>query len=65
MTPIKARAIMKAGLPPPHLIGGTKENNSFHVTIQNCRIASERVTSVTTKSSSSICGPRVKAFLNC
>jgi len=62
--PIKERAIMKAGFPPPHLIGGTQENKSFQVTIMNYIIASPNETSVTIISSSSIYGPSIKAFLN-
>lgn len=63
--PTNVSAIMNAGLPPPHLIGGTKENNNFQGTRQNCNKASDSVTSVKIMSSSSIYGPRVKAFLNC
>ena len=33
--PMKESAIIKAGFPPPHLIGGTKENIIFQKTIKN------------------------------
>ena len=52
--PINVSAIINAGFPPPHFIGGTIENKSFQNTIKNYKIASIKVTSVTTISSSSI-----------
>ena len=52
--PMKLSAIMKAGFPPPHLIGGTNENKSFQVIIKNYIIASPKDTSMTIMSSSSI-----------
>lgn len=65
MTPINPRAIIKAHFPPPHFIGGTIAKNNFQKTNKNQKIESDNVTSVTIKSSSSIYGPRIKAFLNC
>jgi len=62
--PMKESAIMKAGFPPPHLIGGTRAKNSFQVTIKNYIMASPNVTSNTIISSSLIYGPSIKAFLN-
>jgi len=52
--PMNESAIIKAGFPSPHLIGGTKENKSFQKTIMNYIRASGKVTSVTIISSSSI-----------
>lgn len=52
--PMNVSAMINAGLPPPHLIGGTSENKSFQNTIKNYIIASSKVTLVTIISSSSI-----------
>jgi len=35
ITPIKVSATIKAYLPPPHLIGGIIENNSFQLISKN------------------------------
>jgi len=62
--PINDSAMMKAGFPPPHLIGGTIAKKSFQVMIRNYIIASNNETSITIISSSLIYGPSIRAFLN-
>jgi hypothetical protein len=52
--PMNESAMINAGFPPPHLIGGTIENISFQKMIKNYKMASSKVTLTTIISSSSI-----------
>jgi len=62
--PMKVRAIMKAGIPPPHSTGGMKAKSRFQPMMAKCVSASMRLTSSTIMSSSFTCGHNITAFLN-
>ena len=63
--PMRVNATKNAGTPPPILTGGTTANNNFQPIKAKWKRASLRPTCTTTKSSSSIYGPSITAFLNC
>lgn len=63
--PMKMRATKNAAFPFQYDGGGTKANATFQVIEIKCTIASPKVTSLIIKSSSSIYGPSITAFLNC
>jgi hypothetical protein len=63
--PIKAKATMKEGHPPPYLVGGTRANRIFQKMVAKCITACYPVTYSTMRLSSSMVGPSITAFLNC
>jgi hypothetical protein len=63
--PIKAREAKKLALPPHIYVGGTNANRTFHPIETKCTMASKKLTSSISPSSSLIYGPNMIAFLNC
>jgi hypothetical protein len=64
MPPMNARATKKAGHPPPHFYGGMQAKRIFQPIVAKCSSASIISTSETIKSSSSILGQSITAYLN-
>jgi len=64
IVPMNVSATKNAGQPPPHSTGGIKANNNFHPMVAKCIKAPPKVTSDTIKSSSSMLGLSITAYLN-